>query len=259
MKKNTTKEEQIDQVMAKKNISKEEAQKEVAQKGIEEITGKTANQASQEAREILEVYDALESQNSKKINKEKRDTDLKTVKEFQEKIDKNPTLADDLVKAGLGSEQLSITAGKLENRIDEVAQEMEIHGETNSEQKEENSQNIEKSEQEFSNQENNSDDLLPPPILPKTSKEGQKNMNSTLENASKKGLQMCIDTAKEGQNLSTTVANTAGEMVGTVAEKGAQKVLGRGIIGKTGGKIAKEFSKKAVRSAILTNIGELGK
>lgn len=282
MSEDTKKEEQINQLKAEKDIGEKEAQKEVAQKGIEEITGKTANRASQETREILEVYDALESQNLKEINKEKRDTDLKTVKEFQEKIDKNPTLADDLVKAGLGSEQLSITAGKLEDRIDEVAQEMEIHGEANSEQKKENPQNTEKSEQEFSSQENNSDDLLLPPILPQDQKNQSENenispqedQNNTQDNksqnkqnniknilmeASKNGAKLTFDAIKEGQKLSTTVANASGEVVGTVAQKGTEKVLGNGVVGKTGGKIAKDLSSKAVSSFIKAQIGNVGK
>jgi len=129
-------EEEITKIQAEKQVSEEEAKKEASRKSIEDVLNISATQAANETREILEVYDALKTQDPRKISKEKRDTDLKTVKNFQEKIGKNRTLAEDLVSAGLGSEQLSVTAGKLEERVNEVASEMEIHGEADSEKNE---------------------------------------------------------------------------------------------------------------------------
>ena len=103
----------------------EKEQKKQSEKSIEEITGKSASTVSDETREILELYDALQSDDPTKINKEKRDTDIKKIKELQEKIAQNPTLAASLAHYGFGSEQLNITSDKLTDRVDEVGKEME--------------------------------------------------------------------------------------------------------------------------------------
>lgn len=262
-------EEEITKIQAEKQVSEEEAKKEASRKSIEDVLNISATQAANETREILEVYDALKTQDPRKISKEKRDTDLKTVKNFQEKIGKNRTLAEDLVSAGLGSEQLSVTAGKLEERVNEVASEMEIHGEADSEKNEINNPDQEKAEQQ--------NDLYPPPILPPQAK-NPKNINDVLGEAHETGVnalvnnensqwmpvaadaaKLAVDVAKGTQKIENAVADTAGNVAGVIAEKGAEEILGKGAVGKIGGKVAKTVTKDVVAAAVLSNFGGLGK
>ncbi len=264
MSENSKRKEKITKLQKEKGISKENAQKQIAQKSIEDITGKSATQAANEAREILEVYDAIMTQDPHKITKEKRDTNLKTVKDFQEKLAKHHNLSDDLVHAGLGSEQLSVTAGKLEDRIDEVAHEMEIHGENSAQSEFQDTNDSKNENQKAKNSEQES--LYSPPNIPQ-----MPNLTNTIEDASNKGsdalskglnntwVKTATDASKGIHNVEKAVADTAGDVVGSVAQKGTEKVLGDGIVGKTAGKLAKGATKDIVAAAIMTNLNGLGK
>jgi len=129
-------------------------------------------------------------------------------------------------------------------------------------------------DQEKAEQQN---DLYPPPILPPQAK-NPKNINDVLGEAHETGVnalvnnensqwmpvavdaaKLAVDVAKGTQKIENAVADTAGNVAGVIAEKGAEEILGKGAVGKIGGKVAKTVTKDVVAAAVLSNFGGLGK
>lgn len=96
--------------MREKGISKEDAEKERAKEEVEEKTGVNADELAGVARDALMMKDGIERPDADMIQKGVENVNDGHVREMLEHM-KDGKVAEDIVKAGLGSEHASTGIG----------------------------------------------------------------------------------------------------------------------------------------------------
>ena len=106
-------EQKIADKVREKGISKEDAEKERAKEKVEEKTGVNADELAGVARDALMMKDGIERPDADMIQKGVENVNDGHVREMLEHM-KDGKVAEDIVKAGLGSEHASTGSGGLE-------------------------------------------------------------------------------------------------------------------------------------------------
>lgn len=120
-------EQKVAERSAEKKISKEDAEKEVARESVKEKTGYDANALAEVGRSTLNTKDALERPDLKEASKEMERIQGNAVGDMLEKMT-DGKVAEDVVKAGLGSAHLSTGKSGLEQGARTVLEKMNEFG-----------------------------------------------------------------------------------------------------------------------------------
>ena len=123
----TEREQKVADRVEEKKISKEDAEKEVARESVKEQTGYDANALAEVGKSTLNTKDALERPDLKEASSEMERIKGNSVNDMLEKMT-DGKVAEDVVKAGLGSEHLSTGKSGLEQGARTVLEKMNEFG-----------------------------------------------------------------------------------------------------------------------------------